>query len=181
MARTNAILNHPEAATIDRAILADHESLKVLATRFNVSAHSLSRRKKALSATAEAENDPDALERQAAMWRERADTLWHTATADADVRGQAAAIAAGLRSCELMAQQAKQAAANPSPVGTGTPVTIELIDSIVHSELSKTERGRNENRLYSAPDRVLRLAVKLLDHPGSWDDVEHILETTQVN
>lgn len=179
MGKSSAISTHPEQAAIDAAILANHETLAALAMRFNVSVHSLSRRKRALAVTVE--SGADALEQQAAMWRERADTLWHTATADADTRAQAAAIAAGLRSCELMAQEAKRAAANPPLVGEdgSEVVTIEMIDRLVRAELNATPRGRNQSQLYSAPDKVLELAARLADNPQSWGAVESILESTQ--
>jgi hypothetical protein len=165
--KPSAILNHPQATAIDQAILANHEPLKTLAVRFNVSVYSLSRRKKALAAmamveTSKSDPDPDALEQQARMWRLRADLLWTAATGDQDCRGQVAAIAAGLRSCELMAQQAKVGAANPAPVPAGeTPLTIEAMDAII-SRAMGDRRTKLIDQLFAAPESTLAAVESIL-------------------
>jgi hypothetical protein len=99
-----SICQHPSARQIDDLLDAG-ESKKSVAAQFSVSVHALSRHSRHGVVP-----DSDSLEAQAAKWRLRADDLWQHATADADVRGQAQAVAAGLRSCEMQARAAEKKA-----------------------------------------------------------------------
>jgi hypothetical protein len=76
------------------------------------------------------DNDADSLEARAALWRERADRLWRTATADADSRAMAQALAAGLRSVELQARQ-NERASSAMPEEDDGKLTTEDFDRIV--------------------------------------------------
>lgn len=154
-----------------------------IALLHGVSRHAISRhvRHSKTATTAAPENgDGESLEAQAEKWLRRADDIYATSTANQDARGQVQALTAAFRGLEL--QHKSEKAAEDAPPADGVePVTIAMIDALVQSELAKSPRGRNQNRLYSAPDKVLELAARLADNPASWATVESILESTQVN
>ena len=136
MGKPSAISTHPEQAAIDAAILANHETLQALAAKFNVSAYSLSRRKKALAATTAIEDGDDLQSRSDLLW-ERSNSVWETSVLDADTKNQIASIQAGLRSLELAHRQA-QKAAETAPVPAGqTVLTIEAMDEIIQKVLDE--------------------------------------------
>jgi hypothetical protein len=95
-------------------------------SRFAVSRHA--RHGKRVPVTPE--SDADSLEARAILWRERADQLWHTATADADSRAMAQALAAGPRSVELQARQ-KEREAEAAPEEDDGKLTTQDFDRIV--------------------------------------------------
>ena len=105
---------------------------KDIAAQFKISKYAISRHlRHANPAPVTPETDTDSLEARAILWRERADHLWHQATADADCRAMAQAVAAGLRSVELQARQQARAAEASSPEEDDGKLTIPEFDRIV--------------------------------------------------
>jgi hypothetical protein len=130
--RQGSIENHPNKAQID-ALLATEIPLKDIAAQIpDLSVHALSRYKRKNLLPPVANGTGDSLEAQAAMWRERADHLWHQATIDQDSRAMAQAVAAGLRSVELQARQEKNEEAKPE-TGDEKPLTIAALDEILRN------------------------------------------------
>jgi hypothetical protein len=166
----------PNLAAIDDS-LDSGAFQKDVAAQFGVSRYALSRhvRHSAPAPAPAQETEISDLTAEAEKWRVRADQVWEQSVADQDTRGQVQALQAGLRSVELQHRQ-EQRAAEPKPENGETPVTIEEIDRIVSSELNKTERGKNQNRLFAAPDTALALAVRVLDAPELWGAIETVLE-----
>ena len=81
-----SICNSEHCAAID-SLLEGGASQKDVAAQFKVSRFAISRHvRHAQPVPVALESDPDSLEARATLWRERADQLWHMATADADSR-----------------------------------------------------------------------------------------------
>jgi hypothetical protein len=150
-----AICAHPSRDVIDRSLLAGAQ-LKVLSATHGVSAHSLSRHKARHLATAPASDNGDSLQAQISLWRERADQLWQCASADQDVRGQASALAAGLRSCESQMRQIERAA-EVAPADDDAPFPIQKLDRFVQALISGMANLQN------ADERVMRIAAAMID------------------
>lgn len=173
-----SICAHTELPAIESA-LASGTFKKDVAAQFGASVYALSRHVKHSSpASAHTRTSQDEL----VKWLSRADDQYLLAVADADQRGAVAALVAGLRAVEARLREEERAAeSEQQTAGTETPVTLEEIDRIVQSALNETPRGRALNLLYGAPDRAVELAARLADNPASWDALESILESTQVN
>jgi hypothetical protein len=155
---------------IDLALESGNK-LNEIAEQFAVSKFSLSRHRAkhlALAATT-AESDGD-LAAQVAMWRIRADQLWLSATADADTRGQAQAVAAGLRSVELQARRERE--------------TTESATSAIDEQIDVRELDRYTSQLIAAlgkiqlkDERVLQLAIAMITtQPDLLDQAERIMQ-----
>jgi transposase len=180
-----SICQHPSARQIDDLLDAG-ESKKSVAAQFSVSIHSVSRHSRHGAAP-----DSDSLEAQAAKWRTRADDLWQHATADADVRGQAQAVAAGLRSCEMQARaaekkaevQAKSAAElDDGKISIGS--LDELVSILTQENPSPVDQAKlrialDKARALNRPDMVAifyqahenpRFAEALSDFAATWSE-----------
>jgi hypothetical protein len=178
MASRCSICNSEHFAAIDD--LADSQSLtlKEIAAQFQVSYPALVRHAARHSKNAPAptpENGTSDLAAEAAKWMRRADRIYETSTANDDVRGAAQSLQVAFRGLELQ-HKAELKAAEVAPPAGETPLTIEYMDSLIEKTLNETERGRNQNRLYSAPDAVLEIACRIADHPEMLGAVETILE-----
>lgn len=146
--------NHAQRSELDAAIESG-EKLQAIAARFGISKFCVSRHKKHL-AVAMPESDDDSLEAQARKWRERADKLWAQAEIDQDVRGQAQAVAAGLRSVELQARQAeREQEATPD---------AETSDEFTPQDIAKFDR-----LLADADERTTQLAIEGAQRLGCSD------------
>jgi hypothetical protein len=171
-----SICTHPNLAEID-SLLDAGTNQKDAAAQFGVSRFALSRHvRHSAPAPMPEPGTSEPLETQAARWMERADAIYQASTANGDVRGQVQALTGAFRGLELQHRAELKVAESTPPAGDGTPVTIEEIDRIVQSTLNETQRGKNLNRLFDAPDAVLEIAVRVLDAPESWGAVETVLE-----
>lgn len=179
MASRCTICASEHVAAIDDLADSNTATLKEIAAQFLVSYPALVRhcaRHRSAASAAPENGNSDSLESQASLWRLRADSLWHSATASEDVRGQAQAVAAGLRSVELQARaERRDAEAKPQTEDGSEVVTIAMIDKII-AEALDNPRDHALTKLRRAPDAALELAVRLLDHPQLWGAVETVIE-----
>jgi len=178
-----SICSNPNRAAIDDLLDAGTNQ-KDVAVQFGVSKFALSRHARHTPEVEAAGGDSPA---EIEKWLGRADDQYLLAVANADQRGAINALVAGLRAVEAQAkseereEEATPVTGTDAPVtGTDAPITIEEIDRIIQTTLNETERGRNQNRLYSAPDAVLEIAVRIMDNPSKLPAVKTILES-QVN
>lgn len=124
------IADHPQQEAIDLALLLERETIKDMAKRFGVSPYVLSRRKKNLIATVEA--DSDGPQSEIEMWLDRADVEYQKAAGDDDRRGSCNAILAALRGLEAKSrEQEREAESEQPPDGTVPPISIEQIDALM--------------------------------------------------
>jgi hypothetical protein len=153
MSRCSICLS-PELPAIESA-LASGAFKKDVAAKFGVSAFALSRHVRHSAPAPETGTSTEEIEK----WLRRADEIWERATVDADVRGQASAIAAGLRALEQKFQS-EQRAAEAEPPEENDELTVHDIDCIV-AKFAKVEQA--------AIDRTNRVAVTESQRLGWFD------------
>jgi hypothetical protein len=113
VARVCACCQHPKRGELDAALLAESQPLKDLALSYGISAYSLSRHKAKhllapLTDTSVSESE------QLQLWAARADEMYLLAGANADVRSQCQALAAGLRALEFSLKRREELQAQAS-------------------------------------------------------------------
>ena len=170
--RQCSICSSPHLAAIDD-LLDGGATQKDSAAHFGVSKFALSRHVRHSNPTPVTPESADSLEARAALWRERADQLWHTATADADSRAMAQAVSAGLRSVELQARQKeREAEAAPDAEDDGK-LSVEVLDKIVawwdrvqaENDEKFTKLALEEAKRLRCPD-LYQVFLKLWDSPA---------------
>lgn len=128
MSRCSICLS-PELPAIETA-LASGAFKKDVAAKFNVSAFALSRHVRHSAPAPETSTGTEEI----GKWLARADLIWEQATADQDVRGQAQAVAAGLRALEAQSAHVARAAESEQPAdGTIPEITMQQIDALMQN------------------------------------------------
>jgi predicted transcriptional regulator len=171
----------PNVATIDD-LLDGGASQKDVAQQFQVSRFAVSRHARhGKRVPVTPESDDDSLEARAILWRERADHLWHQATADADCRAMAQAVSAGLRSVELAHRQEQRAAESAPETEDDGKLTIQDFDRIVERwEKIQETLGSEKAREAAANAERMRLPNLMGVFYDCVDDAElrTLIETT---
>ncbi|MGB6473816.1 MAG: hypothetical protein WBF04_07010 [Candidatus Sulfotelmatobacter sp.] len=129
----------PELLAIESA-LASGRFQKDVALQFAVSPYALSRHVRHTATPPAAPSGTEEIEK----WLRRADEIWEQATIDQDTRGQAQAVASGLRALETRIQSEKRAAESElPPAGTVPQITVQQIDALLaEHEARETDETR---------------------------------------
>jgi hypothetical protein len=139
------VCNHAERNAIDAALMRG-DFQKAVAARFGLSTYAVSRHVKHTR-----EPIAESLADQAALWASRAETLWQTATFDADTRAQVAALTAGLKSLQAQQREAERARqVEPQPSAKVDPAMIDEI--LAHADARQIQLCIEESQRLQLPD-----------------------------
>jgi hypothetical protein len=159
---------------VNSLLAANVKHAEIAAQVPEISKYSISRHSRKCLAPVASVSD-DSPEAQIALWRQRADDLYVNSGAALDLRGQATAIATGLRALQCDLKHRADSHAETAAEGNDGRVTIEYLDQCVRAVLKKansTPRGRCLLELQNAPDRVLEVAVHLWRDPELFREIE---------